>query len=143
MGHRSEMATPDNSDEESGDAFTDGDFGESDDETVLELNDNKPSNISVTETFNVEVQQKLSNGSSSSNGFKEPAEELKVNGRNNSDHQPSDVENFSAIAADVTRDSHGDQNPSIVGIIGDQHCHVGIHDVFFFREISVLLRFPY
>lgn len=133
MGHRSEMATPDNSDEESGDAFTDGDFGASDDEIFLERDDNKPLSIPINETVNEEVQQKLTNGNSDSNGFMEPADEPKVNARRNSEHehQSSDVENCSGIA-DVRRDSHGDQNPSIVGILGDQHSHVSIHCVSFF-----------
>ncbi|KOB59476.1 Uncharacterized protein OBRU01_25315, partial [Operophtera brumata] len=122
MGHRSEMATPDNSDEESGDAFTDADFGESDDETLLERVDNEPLNIPINETVNEEVQKKLTNGNSDSNGFTEPPEEPNVNSRINSEHESSDVENCSGIA-DIRRDSHGDQNPSIVGILGDQHDH--------------------
>lgn len=130
MGHRSEMATPDHSDEESGDAFTDGDFGDSDDETILERGVNQTSDIPINETVNEEVQQKLTNGNSQNNGYKESHDEPKTNGIVNSEPS-SDLE--SGIAA-VRRDSHGDQNPSIVGIIGDQHSHVGIRFLSFFVD---------
>lgn len=135
MGHRSEVATPDNSDDESGDAFTDGDFGDSDDETILKRNDSKSSNIPVNETVNEAIDKTLTNGNCSHDGHEaSPEDQPKVNGRENSDNQ-SDVENYSA-PSEVKRDSHGDQNPSIVGILGDQHNHVGEFYISFYFCVS-------
>lgn len=125
MGNRSEVATPDNSGDESGDAFTDGDFGDSDDENILQQNDSKLSNIPVNETVNEQVNETITNGNCSYNGHGLSSEDQPiVNSSKNSDVE-SGVENYNATSqTEVRRDSHEDQNPSIVGILGDQHNHV-------------------
>lgn len=99
------MATPDNSDEESGDAFTDGDFEDSGDETVVE---NNKSHIPVNDTINEEVK----------NGQYVEENTPKVNGHNS---QMTPLEG--PVLTDVRRDSYAEQTPSIVGILGDQHNH--------------------
>ncbi|CAG9783422.1 unnamed protein product [Diatraea saccharalis] len=123
LGKLSEMATPDNSDEENGGTFTDGDFDDTDEETVVERIGDR-SQIPVNETVNSDVQKenvKLSR--QSSNGYIEPT---KINNHicADSDHS-SDVDSRSngEAGTDLRRDSHGDQNPSIVGILGDQQNH--------------------
>lgn len=122
MGHRSEVATPHNSDdEESGDAFTDGDFGDSDDETAVERDDTlKSSQIPVNEAKNEDIQKM--NGAT--NGHAIEPEQPKLNGRKMSETHSSDVENQSLVLTDLRRESHAEQNPSIVGILGDQQNHV-------------------
>lgn len=123
MGQRSEVATPDNSDEESGDAFTDGDFGDSDDETLIERPDEaKPAHIPINEAIKDDTQKSAAtNGHSNGNVDEHP----RLNGRKNSEAHSSDMENQSFfVSSDLRRDSHGDQNPSIVGILGDQQNHV-------------------
>lgn len=136
MGHRSEVATPDNSDEESGDAFTDGDFGDSDDETIIERHDEaKPSHIPINETVNENLQKNAAtNGHSNGNDVEE---QPRLNGRKDSENQSSDVESQSLVLSDLRRDSHGDQNPSIVGILGDQQNHVRIAN----RLVLTLITF--
>lgn len=125
MGYRSKMATTDNSDEESGDAFTDGDFGDSDEETVIERSEEpKKSHIPVNETVNTGIQK--TNGEPSSkiyaNGL---ASQPKINGHKNGDlSSDTECRSNGDVGSDIRRDSHGDQNPSIVGIIGDQHNYV-------------------
>lgn len=126
MGHQSELATPQNSDDESGDAFTDGDFGDSDDENVIERNDNtKTSNIPIHETKNEDIHKMngATNGFSKNADFEEQPRHLV---RTISEAHSSDVENPIIHLSDLRRDSHGDQSPSIVGILGDQQNHVRI-----------------
>lgn len=124
MGQRSELATPDNSDEESGEAFTDGDFGDSDDETIVERHEEaKPSHLPINETVNKDIE-KISATNGHSNGSVDGSP--RMNGRKNSEAHSSDSENQSLVLSDLRRDSHGDQNPSIVGILGDQQNHVRI-----------------
>lgn len=126
MGHQSELATPQNSDDESGDAFTDGDFGDSEDENVIERNDNtKTSNIPIHETKNEDIHKMngATNGFSKNVDFEEQPRHLV---RTISEAHSSDVENPIIHLSDIRRDSHGDQSPSIVGILGDQQNHVRI-----------------
>lgn len=121
MGQRSEVATPDNSDEESGEAFTDGDFGDSDDETLVERADEaKPAHMPINEAVKDDIQKSAANGHSNGSLDEQPI----MNGRKNSEAHSSDMENQSPVLSDLRRDSHGDQNPSIVGILGDQQNHV-------------------
>lgn len=127
MGQRSEVATPDNSDEESGDAFTDADFGDSDDDTIVERHDaDKSSHLPINETVNKEIQKTPSTNGHSNGDVVE--EQPRLNGRKISGSQSSDAENQSLVLTDLRRDSHGDQNPSIVGILGDQQNHVRIEN---------------
>lgn len=122
MGQRSEVATPDNSDEESGDAFTDGDFGDSDEETIVERHDEaKPAHIPVNEAVKDDIQKSATTNGHSNGSLDE---QTRINGRKNSEAHSSDIENQSLVLSDLRRDSHGDQNPSIVGILGDQQNHV-------------------
>ena len=122
MGQRSEVATPDNSDEESGDAFTDGDFGDSDDETLVERSDEaKPAHMPINEAVKDDAQKSAATNGHSNGSADEHA---RMNGRKNSEAHSSDMENQSLVLSDLRRDSHGDQNPSIVGILGDQQNHV-------------------
>lgn len=130
MGRITKMATPSNSDVESaGDAFTDGDFDDSSEETLLERSEDSPkSQISLNETVNADVKNNFNNGSSDiskahANGLEH---QPKVNGLKNSDKELcSAVEcRSNGDLVELRRDSHGDQNPSIVGIIGDQHSYV-------------------
>lgn len=137
MGRLSGAATPDNSDEESGDAFTDGDFEDSDEDTVVEKNDKTNNNIPLNETVNEEVQKKLTNGNSS-NPSESSSKESKINGRKNSETHSSDAESHSGLV-DGRRDSHGEQNPSIVGILGNQQNHVGIFNVIY-RYLPIPFR---
>lgn len=124
MVHRSEVATPDNSDDESGDAFTDGDFEDSEDETLVENAEVSKTNITLTETVNEEITKTVNgeslNGSLDENSEKESP---KVNGRRDSE-KFVDAENQSLLITDARRDSHNEQSPSIVGILGDQQNHV-------------------
>ncbi|XP_022820048.1 leucine-rich repeat flightless-interacting protein 2 isoform X1 [Spodoptera litura] len=121
MGQRSEVATPDNSDEESGDAFTDGDFGDSEEETIVERHtDAKPAHMPINETVNDDVQNTAATNGHSNGGVDE---QLRMNGRKNSEAHSSDVDSQSLVLSDLRRDSHGEQNPSIVGILGDQQNH--------------------
>lgn len=131
MGRITKMATPSNSDVESaGDAFTDGDFDDSDEETtIIERSEGTPrSQIPVNETVNADVKNNLHNGSTDSskthtNGLEH---QVKVNGLKNGDKELSSAmeTRSNGDVLEFRRDSHGDQNPSIVGIIGDQHSHV-------------------
>jgi hypothetical protein len=134
MGKLSEMATPDNSDEESGDAFTDGDFDNSDEETVVERLEHPPnSHVPVNETVNSELHKEnghLDKHVSKTNGLDQHP---KVNGhKQNENGHCSDAETHcdGEVGAELRRDSHGDQNPSIVGILGDQQNHVCKHYLF-------------
>ncbi|CAB3234721.1 unnamed protein product, partial [Arctia plantaginis] len=123
MGHQSELATPHNSDDESGDAFTDGDFGDSDDEHIIERNDNiKASHIPINETKNEDIHKMngATNGFSKNADFEEQPRHIV---RSVSEAHSSDVENPNIHLSDLRRDSHGDQSPSIVGILGDQQNH--------------------
>lgn len=124
MGNLSKMATPDNSDEESGDAFTDGDFGDSDEETVIErTGDTQNSHIPVNETVNTEVQK--INVETTSKAYANGLDN-KFNGLKNGDLSGDESRTNGDVGNDIRRDSQGDQSPSIVGILGDQHNHVRI-----------------
>lgn len=94
MGHRSKLMS---TDDESGEAFTDGDFDDSGDDTIAARARNKSHNETV---------DKFTNGHSSHNG---------CNGG---------LPNGDSVS------QNGDQSPSIVGIIGDQHNHVCILNNF-------------
>ncbi|KAH9634787.1 hypothetical protein HF086_012201 [Spodoptera exigua] len=127
MGQRSEVATPDNTDEESGDAFTDGDFGDSEEETIIERHtDAKPAHMPINETVNDGVQNNAATNGHTNGGVDE---QIRMNGRKNSEAHSthsSDVDSQNLVLSDLRRDSHGEQNPSIVGILGDQQNHVRI-----------------
>lgn len=142
MGRWREDATPGNSDEESGDAFTDGDFGDSD-EDVVESPDGVKSCVPVNETVNMDVKNAdATNGVSNDNEFEfnGSTDEPKVNGLTNG--QSCDLESLNGeVMPDIRRDSHGDQNPSIVGILGDQQNHVCICTVFEYYIHVLKLRF--
>ncbi|KAJ2952490.1 hypothetical protein O0L34_g6807 [Tuta absoluta] len=122
MGRPGEFDTPDQSDEESGEAFTDGDFDIDDDFLNIPLN---PSTGDIiNETANLDVR-KVETNSVNDNVFDEE-DEPKVNGLENGHASDiSDSENHinsdSEIMPEIRRDSHGDNNPSIVGILGGQH----------------------
>ncbi|XP_060810774.1 leucine-rich repeat flightless-interacting protein 2 [Amyelois transitella] len=119
MGKVSKLETPGNSDEESGDAFTDGDFEDSDDETVVERNGNvEPAHMPVNEAINGEAKK--------ANGFETILQENqpKMNGVKNYENGHSSEENPTfENGFDARRDSHVEQNPSIVGILGGQQNH--------------------
>lgn len=142
------MVTPDNSDEESGENFTDGDFGDTDDDLidVAETEPTDQSSLPVTETINMDVKNVNAdtNGNSNDNGFdghvNGSKDQPKVNGRRSSVGQSSDLGNHSNVGAtELRRDSHGDLNPSIVGILGGQQSHVRI--VSTVRQFNVSLSF--
>ncbi|CAG5011499.1 unnamed protein product [Parnassius apollo] len=129
MGKKSEHTTPDNSDEESGEAFTDGDFGDSDEETVLERSDvsksgqlpvNETVNTSVRTVNNSEVDEEaicVTNG----NG---DGEEDNENFENGHGSQSDELDNYvDVVVTDARDDSYSEINPSIIGILGDQHSH--------------------
>ncbi|XP_038215217.1 leucine-rich repeat flightless-interacting protein 2 [Zerene cesonia] len=115
MGNRTEMATPENTDEESGDAFTDADFGDSDDDLVERKDETKSSSIPVNETINTTLSSENDCNESDINGLDGVigVENCETNG----DLQHSEVE-----TVDARKDSDGDDNP-ILGILGDQHNH--------------------
>lgn len=126
----------DNSDEESGEAFTDGDFSDFDqDETVVELAADS-SGYPVNETMNTEVKTNgEANGLHETDGYRSQHSVnglySDTNGLNNNNKGENGV-------SEIRRDSHGDQNPSIVGIIGDQHGFVSIMNPFLYRKVLPL-----
>lgn len=122
MGERCELATPENSDDESGDAFTDGDFGDSEEETAVERSSIKTTHMPVNESVNTEIQVNSSvdcidNCVDQSNSVYEEFDD------SNGNMQHSDFTYGDNSSADLRRDSQSD-NGSIVGILGDQHNHV-------------------
>lgn len=122
MGERCEMATPENSDDESGDVFTDGDFGDSEEETVVGHNLIKPTHMPVNESVNSEIKLNSSidcidNSLDQSSSVHEDVDDISEN------MQLNDFTNGDNSSADLGRDSQSD-NGSIVGILGDQHNHV-------------------
>lgn len=123
MGRPTKLATPDNTDsEESGEVFTDGDFGDSD-EDLLNHDDNNTS-LTVNETMNMDVKNAdvETNGNLNDNGFGQVnGDEPKVNGLNNG--HVIDSENCNSLM-DLRRESNSEQNPSIVGILGGQQNYV-------------------
>lgn len=125
MGRPTKLATPNNTDsEESGEVFTDGDFGDSD-EDLLNHDDNDTS-LTVNETMNMDVKNSdmETNGNLNDNGFGQVnGDEPKVNGLNNG--HVSDSENYNSLM-DLRRDSNSEHNPSIVGILGGQQNYVRI-----------------
>lgn len=126
MGKRVEMSTPDISEEESGEAFTDGDFEDSDEEPIVELRENDLNNsVPVNETLNMDVKAELSS-KSDTNGLN--GDHSKVNGLKNGTGKDSSYSSGDPPMLAFRRDSHGEQivNPSIVGILGDQQNHVRI-----------------
>ncbi|CAK1582196.1 unnamed protein product [Parnassius mnemosyne] len=129
MGNKTKHTTPDNSDEESGDAFTDGDFGDSDEETVVERSDvSKAGQLPVNETVNTSVRTVndsevneetvcVTNG----NGDAEDNTENLENGHGS---HSDELDNYvDLVLTDARDDSYSEINPSIVGILGDQHSH--------------------
>lgn len=128
------MVTPNNSDEESGEAFTDGDFDDTDDDLidVAETQPTEKSDLPVTETINMDVKNVNADSNGISNGFdgnlNGSDDQHKVNGlKNGGIGHSSNLGNHSnGSATDLRRDSHGELNPSIVGILGGQQNHVRI-----------------
>ncbi|CAH0718748.1 unnamed protein product, partial [Brenthis ino] len=138
MDDRSVLATPENSDEESGDAFTDGDFGDSEEETVVERNLVKTTHMPINESINSEIKL---NSDIDSDINESANSEIKVNSdidrTDDSLDQTNGVQekftdekeenmHFSDFTngdspSDLRRDSQSDG--SIVGILGDQHSH--------------------
>ncbi|CAH2086870.1 unnamed protein product [Euphydryas editha] len=129
MGERSDQAISENSDEESGDAFTDGDFEDSDDETVIERRaSSKTSHIPLNETVNADIKI------DSTIDETDDIPENQMNGRKDklSSTDDEDAINLNRSSAsngdnsleDLHRDSLSDSNGSIVGILGDQQNHV-------------------
>lgn len=120
MGEQSVSATPENSDEESGDAFTDGDFGDSEEETVVERNLVKTAHMPINESVNSEIKVNsdidcTDDSLDQANGVQEFAD-----GKEENMHF-GDFANCDS-SSDLRRDSQSDG--SIVGILGDQHSHV-------------------
>lgn len=129
MGERSDQAISENSDEESGDAFTDGDFEDSDDETVIERRaSSNTAHIPLNETVNADIKidntidETDENVDKQINGHKEilsstyDEDEISLN--------RSSASNGDNSLEDLRRDSMSDSNGSIVGILGDQQNHV-------------------
>lgn len=129
MGERSDQAISENSDEESGDAFTDGDFEDSDDETVIERRtSSNTAHIPLNETVNADIKidntidETDENVDKQLNGYKEvlsstyDEDEISLN-RSSASNGDNSLEDF-------RRDSMSDSNGSIVGILGDQQNHV-------------------
>nr|XP_034839986.1 leucine-rich repeat flightless-interacting protein 2 [Maniola hyperantus] len=109
MAKRSEFATPENSDEESGDAFTDGDFEDSDDETIIERKDYKSHVTEINETVN----ENVTDDSNSSVEGQVNGHMMKIN-VNDAEYE------------DVSNQNNGEDSQcdgSIVGILGDQQNH--------------------
>ncbi|GBP63575.1 hypothetical protein EVAR_97592_1 [Eumeta japonica] len=115
MGGRGESVTPKDTDSEEGEAFTDGDFGDSDEEQGVERAEGvQVSQVPVHETVNRSVQS-----AAAANGHEaDPAP-------HSHHHENGVVDELDvAPAADTRKDSQGDQSPSILGILGNQHQQV-------------------
>lgn len=124
MGSSSKLVMSDNSDEESGEAFTDGDFGDSDEDDVTIEHLVDSNSIPVNETMNTEVKTNgETNGVHETDGYKR---QHSVSGLNGDTHGLNNNNKGENGVPELRRDSHGDQNASIVGIIGDQHGFVRI-----------------
>ncbi|XP_059061759.1 leucine-rich repeat flightless-interacting protein 2 isoform X2 [Achroia grisella] len=130
MGNLSKLATSDNSDDESGDAFTDGDFDDIDEETIKERTElHNHSHIPDSEAINIESKKMEgeTNGNSDTSNSKEQSAgriQSKMNGHNKCDSgQSSDVDVNGDYVADLRQNSHDEQSPSIVGILGTQQNH--------------------
>ncbi|KPJ07987.1 Leucine-rich repeat flightless-interacting protein 2 [Papilio machaon] len=128
MGHKSEQ-TPDNSDEESGEAFTDGDFDDSGEEAVIERsNVTKISQLPINDTVNPNVDICKVNDPNNenqpvTNGNDDNAETVD-NVENGHCAPLDDLDNYMEQGVtDARKDSQSEINPSIVGILGDQHNH--------------------
>ncbi|XP_045542745.1 leucine-rich repeat flightless-interacting protein 2 isoform X1 [Papilio machaon] len=128
MGHKSEQ-TPDNSDEESGEAFTDGDFDDSGEEAVIERsNVTKISQLPINDTVNPNVDICKVNDPNNenqpvTNGNDDNAETVE-NVENGHCAPLDDLDNYMEQGVtDARKDSQSEINPSIVGILGDQHNH--------------------
>ncbi|XP_045485089.1 leucine-rich repeat flightless-interacting protein 2 isoform X1 [Pieris rapae] len=107
MGNRTEMATPENTDDESGEAFTDGDFEDSEDEPVEREVDAKIATIPVNDTVNTAINNdanELDGDIKSENGT-----DCAVQSDGMMDARDSDEEN--------------NNSPSLIGILGDQQTH--------------------
>ncbi|CAG4907055.1 unnamed protein product [Colias eurytheme] len=115
MGNRTEMATPENTDDESGDAFTDADFGDSEDEFVERKDETESSSIPVNETINTTLNSENDCNENIINGLNgvSSVENCETNGN---------VQNGDVETVDGRKDSDVDDNP-IIGILGDQHNH--------------------
>ncbi|OWR54372.1 hypothetical protein KGM_212417 [Danaus plexippus plexippus] len=104
------LATPENSDDESGDAFTDGDFGDSDDEVIADCKTSDGLNSQhVNETVNTGVVEKNC------------SDVIDIGVEDNM----KDISENSGVIDDDDDDLMKDlsSNGSIVGILGDQHNH--------------------
>lgn len=115
MAKRSEFATPENSDEESGGAFTDGDFDDIDDETIVEAKDY------VNETVNTNITDPTSSFRIVEGQVDGLAMKINVNG---ADYEDLNNQSASEESGDFSRDSQSEGNTSIVGILGGQQNHV-------------------
>lgn len=108
------LATPENSDDESGDAFTDGDFGDSDDEVIADCKTSDGLNSQhVNETVNTGVVEKNC------------SDVIDIGVEDNM----KDISENSGVIDDDDEDLMKDlsSNGSIVGILGDQHNHVRMY----------------
>lgn len=145
MGRRSKLAPQLTSDSENGEAFTDGDFEDSDEDTLQHSDDVKSSQIPINEATNSEHKSEQTNGdkvnrvsddhnNNNENGHKSfvDGHSTAVNGRKN-----AFVESTSSVEdVDTRRNSHEEYNPSIVGILGNQHSHVS-YRVHFAKAIVI------
>lgn len=122
MGRRSTLVTSDNSEEESGDVFTDGDFGDSDEEvTVIETPGG--SSVPVNETVNIGIKNSNETNGTAHNSL---SRQSSLNRLKNGDANGLNNNNIGENGIS----DNGDITPSIVGIIGNQHGHVCIHSLF-------------
>lgn len=113
MGNSPKWVTPQSSEDEEG-KFTDGDFGDSDDATVI-VPDINTVIMPVNETVNVVARNSQ-------------VDIDYANGDDGSDSGTEQVNNGHEIVS--RRSSNEDYNPSIVGIIGNQHNHVSYNRGF-------------
>ncbi|CAH2074690.1 unnamed protein product, partial [Iphiclides podalirius] len=129
MGSRSDL-TPDSSDEESGEAFTDGDFDDSDEGAVVERADSvKTAHVPVNETLNRGAGATIDRADEESSDDPHHAKDVDaVTGTealemaNGSRANDTDAY-VERDVADARTDSQDEIGPSIVGILGDQHTH--------------------
>lgn len=115
MVNKTEMATPENTDEESGEAFTDGDFEDTDDELIERKVDAKIAIIPVNETINTTISDCDAN---------ELDGEVVNIVENSETNGGSESENVIIAAEDDLSDEENNNNLSIIGILGDQRSHV-------------------
>lgn len=129
MGSDTKSSTPHSTDSE-GEVFTDGDFEDSEDDITIA--DPKKTIVPVNETINVVVRK-------SQTDFNGTYRNSECDERNNNNidinkmvdgHSNGQAEGNNAEdgATELRQNSHEDFNPSIVGIIGNQHNQVSVCD---------------